>query len=247
MLSPSKVNLNNVSVAAPCRLAWDEMEGDDRVRFCTGCKLNVYNISEMTRKEAEEFLQTNADGQLCLRLYRRADGTLITKDCPVGRKIVDGIKRRTRGLTIAIVAAFNATVAFAQQRTMSYEEAVKLLSTLRAEGPRDTNLFQVDPLVVDGRPWMRRDVAPTVTDSTTHGADTSAMNAFFDAQQYAASKEISKAFASYEIALKSFRESKANYDPQFVRNVSSGYVRLLRQQKDTAKAKLIEEEFCSKK
>jgi hypothetical protein len=56
--------------------------GTDRVRFCAECKKNVYNISEMTRRDAEALLQGNAD--ICARVFRRADGTVLTEDCPVG-------------------------------------------------------------------------------------------------------------------------------------------------------------------
>jgi hypothetical protein len=63
------------------------MTGDNRVRFCTECRLHVYNFAELTRTEAEDLLRTT-EGRLCGRLYRRADGTVITKDCPVGLRAV---------------------------------------------------------------------------------------------------------------------------------------------------------------
>jgi hypothetical protein len=75
--------LNNLEVAKPCPANWDDMRGDDRVRHCSDCKLDVYNVSEMTPRQAEEFLR-QASGRICLRFYRRADGTIITRDCPVG-------------------------------------------------------------------------------------------------------------------------------------------------------------------
>ena len=51
------------------------MKGDQRVRFCDQCKLNVYNLSEMSRPAAERLvLQT--EGRLCVRYYQRADGTM---------------------------------------------------------------------------------------------------------------------------------------------------------------------------
>src|SRR5262249_46221013 len=60
------------------------MEGDDRVRFCGRCRKNVYNLSEMTEAEAQRLL-VDKEGRLCARLYRRRDGTVLTKDCPVPR------------------------------------------------------------------------------------------------------------------------------------------------------------------
>ena len=75
--------LDLIQIASPCPAAWDEMTGDERVRFCKRCKLNVYNLSEMSREEAEEFI-SQREGRTCVRLFRRADGTVLTKDCPVG-------------------------------------------------------------------------------------------------------------------------------------------------------------------
>jgi hypothetical protein len=66
------------------------MHGDERVRFCGQCKLNVYNIAELARDEAERLI-TDTEGHLCTRLHVRADGTVITRDCPVG---LSAIRRR---------------------------------------------------------------------------------------------------------------------------------------------------------
>lgn len=77
------LNLDTIGIATPCRESWDEMDGDDRTRHCEKCALNVFNISDMTREEAEDLIK-EANGRVCVRLFRRQDGTVITKDCPVG-------------------------------------------------------------------------------------------------------------------------------------------------------------------
>ncbi|MBY0451311.1 MAG: hypothetical protein K2X01_11875 [Cyanobacteria bacterium] len=79
-------NLDALNVASPCPANWEEMTGDDRVRFCNSCQLNVYHLSGMTRLEAEMLIQEK-EGKLCVRYYRRADGTILTKDCPLGLSI----------------------------------------------------------------------------------------------------------------------------------------------------------------
>src|SRR5260370_19852842 len=71
--------LDRISVAAPCAADWDSMPGSDRVRHCDQCNKNVYNLSEMTRRQAEALLREK-EGQLCARLYRRADGTILTSN-----------------------------------------------------------------------------------------------------------------------------------------------------------------------
>lgn len=39
----------------------------------------------MTREEAHQLI-AQREGRVCVRLYRRADGTVITADCPIGRR-----------------------------------------------------------------------------------------------------------------------------------------------------------------
>jgi hypothetical protein len=99
--------LDGIRVASPCPISWEQMRGNDRVRFCTECQLNVYNFAELTRTEAEEVLRTT-EGRLCGRLYLRADGTLITKDCPVGFRAT---RRRAARLAGAVFAALISMVS----------------------------------------------------------------------------------------------------------------------------------------
>ena len=75
--------LNNLKVASPCSQDWDQMVGDNRKRYCGECKLNVFNLSGMSKTEAENLI-VNAEGRLCVRFYKRSDGSVITEDCPVG-------------------------------------------------------------------------------------------------------------------------------------------------------------------
>lgn len=96
--------LDNVRVASPCSADWDSMYGDDEKRFCKECKLNVYNLSGMTREDAERLI-TNGEGRLCIRFYRRQDGTIVTQDCPVGWT---KIKQRTRVYATAALSMLMA-------------------------------------------------------------------------------------------------------------------------------------------
>lgn len=96
--------LNDIKVASPCPANWDEMYGDDRKRFCGECKLNVYNLSGMTKDEAESLVM-NAEGRLCVRFYRRADGSVLTADCPIGWA---KIKQRTRLYATAVASLLMA-------------------------------------------------------------------------------------------------------------------------------------------
>ncbi|HSO38005.1 MAG TPA: hypothetical protein VLT33_36005 [Labilithrix sp.] len=92
--------LDRVRVASPCKADWNEMLGDERVRFCLGCEKNVYNLSSMAREDAEALLQARLGNDLCIRFYQRADGTILTEDCPVGVK-----KKQRKKLVLAVAGA----------------------------------------------------------------------------------------------------------------------------------------------
>lgn len=98
--------LDNIKIASPCSADWQEMYGDDQKRYCSYCKLNVYNLSEMTRAEAEKFL-FEAEGRICVRLYKRSDGTVITQDCPVGwAKVKQKVSKAATAVFSLIVGFF---------------------------------------------------------------------------------------------------------------------------------------------
>jgi len=96
-----KNSLDHVRVASPCNVDWDTMFGNDRARFCGQCKLNVFNLSEMTRADAERLVATT-EGRLCVRYYQRRDGSIITQNCPVG---LAAIKRRLTRVASAVGSA----------------------------------------------------------------------------------------------------------------------------------------------
>lgn len=103
---PPKLDL--IQIASPCHVSWDEMSGDERQRHCSHCNLNVYNLSEMSREEAEAFI-AECEGRVCVRLYRRADGTVLTRDCPVGLAAVRAKLVRVAVATAGLFLAFSTT------------------------------------------------------------------------------------------------------------------------------------------
>lgn len=108
-------DLNSLSVASPCPKAWADMAGDDRVRFCDQCSLNVYNLAELTEKETQSLILSSG-GRICGRLFRRADGTVLTKDCPVGlRALRKRISRRTAAVFATLLGL--STTVFAQHKS----------------------------------------------------------------------------------------------------------------------------------
>lgn len=97
--------LANARIAAPCSADWTAMQGDDQVRHCAQCDKHVYNLVGMSNEEADAFLTAHA-GNACIRAYQRADGTLLTENCPVGlRKL-----RRRMAVGMGAIAAGFATL-----------------------------------------------------------------------------------------------------------------------------------------
>jgi hypothetical protein len=113
--------LDQVRIASPCKAEWNEMLGDERVRFCLSCEKNVYNLSSMTKDDAETLLRERLGNDLCVRFYQRTDGTILTQDCPEGVK-----KKRRKKLALAVagagaMAAAAATAMFSSRGKCSLQ------------------------------------------------------------------------------------------------------------------------------
>ena len=105
--------LEMIEIASPCEVSWETMQGDEQVRFCNDCRLNVYNLYEMNRDEAESFVHQH-EGRLCVRFYRRTDGTVITRDCPVGLRAVRLRFFRLLASAAALIAFLTCGLLFAK-------------------------------------------------------------------------------------------------------------------------------------
>lgn len=80
--------LDSVEVKTPCDESWENMRGNDAVRFCSHCAKSVHNLSALTRVEARKIVAAS-NGKICVRYIKRPDGTLQTADRPfyqVGRR-----------------------------------------------------------------------------------------------------------------------------------------------------------------
>ncbi|MEP6860038.1 MAG: hypothetical protein ABJE66_05425 [Deltaproteobacteria bacterium] len=98
--------LDNIRVASPCTADWTQMTGDARARHCNKCDKQVFDLSEMTRAEAQALI-IEKNGKLCARYYRRSDGTILTSDCRIG--VVAARKRKI--IAVASLAMISAGVA----------------------------------------------------------------------------------------------------------------------------------------
>jgi hypothetical protein len=91
------------------------MAGNERVRYCPECKLNVYNFSSITTDEAQRIISQH-EGRLCARFYQRTDGTLLVQNCPVGFRVAIKRVSRMAGAALTAVMSVGAAMAGAQPR-----------------------------------------------------------------------------------------------------------------------------------
>jgi hypothetical protein len=101
--------LPNIRVATPCTADWNQMTGDDRVRHCATCDKDVFNLSAMTREDAEALILQKA-GDLCARYYQRTDGTILLADCTVA--VAQKRKRRVIAAGAAMLLAGGGAAAW---------------------------------------------------------------------------------------------------------------------------------------
>ena len=154
------------------------MAGDERVRHCSLCSLNVYNFAEMTGEDVRELLM-RTEGRVCARLYRRADGTVLTRDCPTGLRAV---RQRASRIAAAVVAALLSIPSLAfggtscKPRLITSGSKVKLTveHVPNAQAAVLTGVVRMDRTALPG-------VTVTVRDETTNrylAAVTDANGAF---------------------------------------------------------------------
>jgi hypothetical protein len=130
-MKTDKFDVNTLRIATPCPMSWDQMAGDDRARHCLKCGLNVFNISEMTPIQVTELVR-QTEGRFCAKLYRRADGTVLTRDCPVGvRTRRQRIARMATAALAAVMSAFS--FSFAQKDAKDKIDGAKLNPAVSSE------------------------------------------------------------------------------------------------------------------
>ena len=122
-------NLDHLGVASPCPVGWEQMTGNDQVRFCSLCELNVYNFAELTQREAEALLRAT-EGRICGRIYRRSDGTVITRDCPIGVRAIRRKVTRVAGAAFATIISLCSPAFSQKEKGSSCRQQVKITSKL---------------------------------------------------------------------------------------------------------------------
>lgn len=156
-----RFDVSQLRVAKPCSALWSEMKGDGQRRFCESCKKNVYNVAGMSRDEVRALI-AQSEVLPCLRLSRRADGTVITRDCPVG------VSRSYQRVALAVLGclAFGFTVASGivarERKSWEGETLADVLRTKPVIGPIVDKLCPSPSYIVG-------EIAPVVTPTAPTG------------------------------------------------------------------------------
>lgn len=100
---------DSIRVSSPCTEDWDQMAGNEKVRFCSHCDLEVNNLSAMSRKEALRFVRRSS-GRICVRYIENPSA-----NAPVFADRLYRIGRRA-GIAAGVLGASLAvsTAAYAQ-------------------------------------------------------------------------------------------------------------------------------------
>jgi hypothetical protein len=204
----TRERIDRLRIAEPCQAAWDEMAGDERVRHCTLCSLNVYNFAEMTRDEVRQLL-VRTEGRVCARLYRRADGTVLTRDCPAGLR---ALRRRASRIAAAVIAALLTLPSLAFGRTTAKKPRVDKHGsrvTLRIERIATPRPAQLDGVVrdEDGTP------IPGVTIAVRNETSTRQINAITDANGAFAIASLEDGVYRVEVMLQGFKPATIHHLP----------------------------------
>jgi len=137
--TPLDIDLKLVRIASPCPADWNKMAGDDRVRHCDQCDLNVYNLSSMTEREIKRLL-AESTGRVCGRFYRRADGTMLTQDCP------RGLRAEARRLWLAAATLVGALMTAGMAMGQSKEAFQGRVDSVQSENKKAGIVLEVmDP------------------------------------------------------------------------------------------------------
>lgn len=114
--------IDTVAVKSPCSEDWNEMQGTDKIRFCSHCAKDVNNLSEMTRKQATRLVRAS-NGKLCIRYIQHP-----TTKRPMFAEQLLQITRRRPGIAAGVMSAsiVLSSQAYAQGDTRSAIDIAKV-------------------------------------------------------------------------------------------------------------------------
>ncbi len=132
-------------VPNPCHEDWDLLSPEDRGHFCTVCETKVWDLSGLTKEEAEAFLRAREGEDLCVSYRENSAGEVVHRPSPIvplGRLV-----RRlpaAAGLSLAL-AACSPGDSGAQQEADSTREAKPATETAPEPEPEPEVSPEAEP------------------------------------------------------------------------------------------------------
>ena len=110
--------LNNLTIPTPCSADWNSMIGNDQVRFCEHCNLDVHNLSLMTRNQAQR-LVARSNGRLCVRYHCDPEGGPRTLPIPQKLHLIGRRASKLAAGAFSVTLSVTSAVAYGSQNHQS--------------------------------------------------------------------------------------------------------------------------------
>jgi len=137
-----------LAISKPCMQSWNEMSGAGAARHCAACDRTVHDLAKLTPREIMRLVDEK-NRQLCARITRREDGSLVTArashhQVPFGSAFV----LASAVATVPVVAQEAAPSAATVTGTVLTPENSKYVSP---DAPREVLFLQNDKAVLTVR------------------------------------------------------------------------------------------------
>jgi hypothetical protein len=127
--------LDSIQIPQPCSVGWEQMTGDDETRFCNKCNKRVYNLSAMTRRQAEAIIEASR-GKLCARITRQEDGTtVVANDLILPATKLHHIRRASPIASVVVSAMMAVSPVMAAQTSAPAKQLSSVLSQQGQQKP----------------------------------------------------------------------------------------------------------------
>ena len=166
--------LDSIEVKTPCLQSWEEMAGNEQVRFCSHCAKDVHNLSEMTRREARKIVAKSSGG-ICVQYIRRPDGRIQTAGEKL-YKIAGRASRLAAGVFSASISL--STAIYAQGSTAKTElpTVADAVQKIDEKSETDSATGAIEITVKDPNGAVIPNVSVTVINSKTNESQTLVSN-----------------------------------------------------------------------
>ena len=123
--------IDSIEVKKACSENWDAMKGNERVRFCSHCALEVNDLSALTRKQAMR-LVNESGGRICVRYVKNP----IDNSPVFARKFHQITRRATLAAGVLSATLAVSTLAYAQNESLPVNKNPRSVLVEKTESDR---------------------------------------------------------------------------------------------------------------